>query len=238
MSQKQKRPATLDTVRREPWDRLPNGEGPKAYAQFRCYLELIPEDRTYTKAWERWRTRANLPEGKPCPSNFRTMAHKNDWRGRADAFDADQNRKIESQLAARRTKALIATADLGETLRKKAEQAARMLSPIDQQLGDREGKEVWLVKSQLTPTEIARMAQVGVELEQLAMGNPTTRTEHTGAVEVSAGGQVTLANAKQELARKVDEMRMRYQDVQNRLQGMTTPADGPKLLPGTKESAA
>jgi hypothetical protein len=68
--------------------------------------------------------------------------------------------KIESQRAKRMLDTFA-----GWTLRERAAAAARMLVPVTQTIGERDGREVILLATNMKPSEIARLAQVGVELE-------------------------------------------------------------------------
>jgi hypothetical protein len=112
-------------------------------------------------------------------------------------------------LQRRRIKSLTEVADLGETLRRKAATAARMMSAVTQSVGTHEGHEVIVMASNLTPDQIARLAEVGVKIEQLALGNPTDRPELVGDADRPL---VNVENAKDVLKRKLAEIRARRQE--------------------------
>ena len=69
------------------WDKLPR-ESSKAFAAFRLYLELGP-GRTFEETFRRYRDKFGLSSRK-MTSSFRGWKDANNWRGRADAFDAEQ----------------------------------------------------------------------------------------------------------------------------------------------------
>jgi hypothetical protein len=66
---------------------------------------------------------------------------------------------------------------------------------------------VVLVETKMTPADISRMAQVGLELEQLSAGNPTERIMLQGDADNPLS--ITLDNAKGELVKRIREARKR-----------------------------
>ena len=85
-----------------PWDRLPR-ETDKGFAAFRVYLELGPT-RSFEAAWRAYREERGL-RGERMPSHFRRWKDRNNWPGRAAAFDghaisAIDDVRIKAQKAA------------------------------------------------------------------------------------------------------------------------------------------
>jgi hypothetical protein len=163
----------------ETWERQDN-ETDAAWSAFQVYRDLLPADRSYDAAY---REKYNKPPTAHAPLYLRRWAHAHNWRERAAEYDRHQDEVIREALVTRRLQARQETADLGELLRKKAANAARMLVAVTQQAGEMNGREVWILEVKLTPSDIARLASTGVELERLALG------ESTENLDLSAGGQ-------------------------------------------------
>jgi hypothetical protein len=183
-----------------------------AYERFLVYLKMDRAERSVRGAYSVYRA-ANgdppLEQHGNAPANWYEDSRKWRWEERALVYDRDEDRKIMAALQRRRIKSLTEVADLGETLRRKAATAARMMSAVTQSVGTHEGHEVIVMASNLTPDQIARLAEVGVKIEQLALGNPTDRPELVGDADRPL---VNVENAKDVLKRKLAEIRARRQE--------------------------
>lgn len=131
--------------------------------------ELTSNGKTFE--WDERIKMTRLRTGRM--SHWYEQSTKWHWTERAHAYDRHQYTQALETLSARRLQAAIEAADLGETLRKKAASAARLLSAVTQNVGTHEGKDVIIMAANLTPEQIIRMAEVGVRIEQLALGSPT-----------------------------------------------------------------
>jgi hypothetical protein len=187
------------------WEQQPE-ESSLRFDQFRTYLLMARHERTIRASWFKWMETIGRPvpaSGEPGGEFFN---HANAWRWeeRAAAYDRAEDRKMLERLQNRRIASLLEIADLGETLRKKAANAARMLTPVTQSIGQHDGREVMIMAVNLTPDQIVRMADIGTKIEQLALGNPT---ELTGFVE--APTQATQENARALLDKRLAEIKKR-----------------------------
>jgi hypothetical protein len=191
----------MSAVAREPWDQQP-GERPSVYQKFRVYLDQPAGRRSVCSAQHAYSGRSGRT-----PGSWHILAKRWRWEDRALAYDRAQDRAIEARLVARRMAALEATAELGELLRKKAMEVARLLTSIEQHLGERDGREVILLASVIRPADVCRLAEVGVKLEQLALGGVTDRlsVQWAGMDELAAG----LDDVKRTLAARLREVRQR-----------------------------
>jgi hypothetical protein len=184
------------------WEQQPE-EPNGAFEHFAAFLALPREDRSIRAAY---RARSGREDGVP-PGSFFEIADKWQWKDRARAYDREADRKIYAKIEAKRAQSLMDTFDTGQLLRERARAAAKMLVPVTQVIGERDGMQVVLVETKMTPAEISRMAQVGLELEQLAAGNPTERIALQGDADNPLS--VTLDNAKGELVKRIREARKR-----------------------------
>jgi hypothetical protein len=184
------------------WEQQPE-EPNGAFEDFAAYLALPREDRSIRQAYI---ARCGPIEGKP-PGSFYDQADKWQWKDRARAYDREADRKIYAKIEAMRAKSMIETFDFGRLLRERAAAAARMLVPVTQTIGERDGMAVVLVETKMTPADISRMAQVGLELEQLAAGNPTERIMLQG--DANNPLSITVDSAKGELVKRIREARKR-----------------------------
>lgn len=190
-----------------PWEQQP-GESSQAFIRFQAYLAQPREARCIADAY---RQQTPVEEQKSSViASWHNMSRKYQWEDRAALYDAEQDRQIEKKLVGRRMSALQETAQLGKVLREKAQQAASLLRVVDEYIGEKDGKPVWLQEAGLTPDQIVRLADVGVKLEQLALGQPTDR------VALQNGGTdpvgVALTEAKEELRRRLAQIRERHDE--------------------------
>lgn len=187
------------------WDRQPTETGAE-YKKFRVYLEMGRVERSIRGSY---RVVTGKNKDKDAPGSWYELAEKHAWNDRARSHDAANDKQDEAALRARRLKSLIEAADLGDSLRKKAAAAVRMLTPVTQRLGERDGKEVWILEVNMTPSDICKLAQVGVALESLALGLPTDRTSlQDGGPDQTA---ISLDEAKGEMKRRLDAIRQRHE---------------------------
>lgn len=190
----------------KPWEQQED-EPNWSFTAFMEFLKIARDERSisasYFKYHERERT---TPEERP-PGSYYEYARKWRWEARALAYDREQDRKILAKLESKRLKSLLATAELGETLRNKAATAARMITPVTQSIGQHEGREAIIMATNLTPDQIVRMAEVGAKIEQLALGNPTERLQHGSDPENPMG--VTVENAREVLKKRLEDVRKR-----------------------------
>jgi hypothetical protein len=184
------------------WEQQPE-EPNGAFEHFAAYLALPREDRSIRAAY---RERNGSEDGSP-PGSWFDMADKWQWKDRARAYDREADRKIYAKIEAKRAQMMMETFDFGRLLRERAAAAARMLVPVTQTIGERDGMAVVLVETKMTPADISRMAQVGLELEQLSAGNPTERIMLQGDADNPLS--ITLDNAKGELVKRIREARKR-----------------------------
>lgn len=137
-----------------------------AWAAFQVFRDMSPGDRSLNAAY---RASKGRQKGRASGTWHKWYGHG--WKARATAYDRYQDEQRRQQLEERRLRALAEQADLGELLRKKAAVAARALVSVTQRI-EHEGKEVRILAVKLKPNEIARLAQVGADLERSALGVP------------------------------------------------------------------
>jgi hypothetical protein len=185
------------------WEQQPE-EPNGMFEDFLAYLALPRGDRTIAGAFQ---IRTGGEVGAKPPGSFYDMAEKYQWKDRARAYDREADRKIYAKIESQRATSLLGIFEAGRVLRERAAAAAKMISPVTQTIGERDGREVILVETKLTASEIARLHQVGLEMEQLAAGNPTERIQLQGDAENPL--MVTVDNAKGELLKKIKDIRKR-----------------------------
>jgi hypothetical protein len=190
------------------WEQQPE-EPNGMFEDFAAYLALPREDRTVAAAFQ---ARTGSEPGVKPSGHWYDMADKYQWKDRARAYDREADRKIYAKIESMRAKSLMDTFDTGRLLRERAAAAAKMLTPVTQTIGERDGMQVVLVAVNMTPAEISRMAQVGLELEQLAAGNPTERIQLQGDVDNPLA--MTVDSAKGELVKRIREARKRREQAE------------------------
>lgn len=201
------------------WDQR-DGETDDQYARFQTYLLMPREDRSVLGAHTLWTQRHphDGPQVKTVQrahTQFKELSSTQQWRDRAHAYDKLVDAKVMERLANRQLHALVEMADLGQSLRRAAATALKSLSLITREEGtDPEtGLPVILIKSKLSATDIAKLAQVGTELEQLAIGAPTDRISLVGSKQGDTTAE-QMTSAKTELLRRIEAIRKR-RDVAN-----------------------
>jgi hypothetical protein len=197
-----------DVERAHPWDQR-EGELTEHYKMFRAYLDQEREDRSLSQAEILWRDRGG--EGRS--QNFYRTAQENDWKRRALAYDRFLDAKVMERLANRRLAALSEMAHFGRAMRDKAQAALDALdSIVTTEVTDPEtGQKRKVQKSALNASEIARLAQMGTEIEQLALGAPTARTSVVAGA-LHGGGDTTadaMSESKRLLLAKIENIRKR-----------------------------
>jgi hypothetical protein len=170
-----------DDLEIKPWDRQED-ETPSAWAAFQVYRDMAPHTRALRGAYRA----AKGQDKQNIGGTWKRWYKDNQWQARALAYDRHRDAKLRADLESRRLQARIETADLGATLRRKASNAVRMLVAVSQQIGNQNGKEVWVLATELKPNEIASLAKTGVDLEFLALGEPTARIADMSEAEVEA----------------------------------------------------
>lgn len=160
-----------------PWEPQP-GESAKAYAAFRSYAALPPQERSIDHAWESYAD-VTLAPGHRCPGHFNRWARENTWSRRAAAWDAERARQLrDAELQAEREQVAemrrrhIAVAMSLQAIA--AEDLQRMRSRQTVTRGD-------AAPPTLTPYQVARILRDGVAIERLARGEPETITEEREA---------------------------------------------------------
>lgn len=151
---------------REPWERQPD-ETDADWELFCIYRDLEPGKRSYREVCRNC-------ERPIRQINKTALAER--WKDRVARFDRHIDEQLVAELVARRIKARVETADTGQLMRRKAAQAIRRVKAIiykreavyDPETGETTNKMV--AKSALTPREIVQLANAGVELERLALG--------------------------------------------------------------------
>jgi hypothetical protein len=208
MSPRKVRGGIAGKSRIEQWEQQP-AEPPGAFEQFLLYLHQPPGDRQINESYLLWieRQTGTRPVSKHPPGSYYGIARKYQWEVRARAFDRESNRKVYAKIESRRAKMMLDTMEAGRVVRERATAAARMLVPVTQTIGERDGREVILVETNINPSEIARLLKVGAELEQFAMGNSTERLKPIG--DIDNPFTLTGDTAKDELLKRIEEVRKR-----------------------------
>ena len=203
--------ATLGKARKsriEQWERQP-GEPPGAFEQFLLYLHQPRGERSVKESYLEWKERRTgvRPVSKHPPGSYHDIARNYQWEARALAFDRASDRKIHAKLDARRAKSMLERVEMGSLMMARATTALRMLVPVTQTIGERDGREVVLVETKIKPMEIARLLQVGAKLELLAF---EAAAEGLKQLEGDDNPLTwTADSAKDELQRRIREARER-----------------------------
>lgn len=181
----------------QPWERQ-YGEPNIAWDAFLTYREMGPK-RSLRKAY--LSNTGNDGEKVPCAPQTTWGQWSKTWRwsDRVEEYDRYQDGIFRKQLEARRLEARLETADLGSTMRGKAAEALGVMRTIlYTKVRQTDGTEITVQKCALTPTEIVKLAEIGVKLERLALGEPTTSAGSLVgvAVQVNIGDDELIARAQ------------------------------------------
>lgn len=130
--------------------------------------------------WRRWSMAQN--------TNYDRLPGSLTWQERAALYDDYQAALIREKLEARRHKARLKAAEIGEQLREKAREALDIIRSED-----------------LNGHAIAQLAKVGVELERLAYGESTENVQHTGMV-VGVGSERFAGLEDEELDEEIERL--------------------------------
>lgn len=182
-----RRPFATD---RELWERQPEESEP-CWRAFVLYRDLEPQDRSLTEAYRR-------ADGDPTwgtPTHYQRWSKEWLWRERVIAYDNYVDTKMRAALEAQRIRARVETAQLGRAMRRKAAAALQELQAIIFETVVVDGVSTKVARSALTPAQIAQLADVGVKLERLAVGDPT----ETSASAIYVGGQIDVNLSDEEL---------------------------------------
>lgn len=148
------------------WERQPE-ETDKQYRAFRTYKMFPPAKRSVVAVY---RELGDMSEGAEVNYGNAAFLYQWaslwNWKDRAAAFDRYQEKIIEEELISRRMQARLEAANIGREMREKAYEAVKQLQAIVFE-EDVDGEVV--PKSALTPSEIARLAQIGTDLERQAL---------------------------------------------------------------------
>jgi hypothetical protein len=165
----------------DPWDRQP-GESARAYEAFRNYRDAGP-DRSLRKTADALHRNRTLME--------RWSANWG-WVVRADAWDKEQDRLHQVELAKARRRMALSHARIAGAMQAKIVQRLQTIHAED-----------------LTPGQLVSWLQVATTVERLALGEATARTEVTGAgggpVETLDLGELSVEERAARLDRLVRE---------------------------------
>lgn len=178
-----------------PWERQP-GETDAQWAAFQVYRDLPPADRSLIAAYRQDKGQDKLRVS----GHWQAWFKRNRWKERVHAYDRYRDAQIRAELEGRRLKTRLRIADQAEAMLKKAENALASFAAIDQRLGMRDGREVWVISPGMSPHEITRMFEVASKALMLALGEPTENVDHRhqGLVGVGLTGLEDLLEMDEE----------------------------------------
>lgn len=170
------------------WDRLPE-ETDLQYMAFMCYLELESPNieaayrSYYQKRFpERWQQAIDSGEESKLKAagSFHEWSKIHLWKERRQAYYDDLYEVVLEQLRNRQITTMLEHADLGRQLRETAQQALDAISSTTMYvaLSEEDGREIWILESNLKPHEIAKLAELGVTIENKVFGKPDSIQEH------------------------------------------------------------
>ena len=98
------------------------------------------------------------------------------WDERVVAYDLAADKRMREELYQRRLSARVETAQLGHRMRVKANEALSALNTVVYKSvkNPETGEIERVIKSALSPNDIAKLADVGVKLERLALGEDSS----------------------------------------------------------------
>lgn len=152
---------------RELWERQTT-ESDKHWEMFTLYRDQDQWSRTKRKVG----VLLGLAPGNGTPPVIRDPATFNRWDERVGAYDAHCDKRMREELFQRKLAARIKTAEVGRRMREKALAALDVLNAVvyvnikDPLTGEVTREQ----RSAIKPSDITRLADVGVKLERLALG--------------------------------------------------------------------
>lgn len=158
------------TLGQDAWERLPI-EDEAQYSRFRAYLTMGPDDGLFLPSGEKvgvreWRIRSilRLANHLRCPfTTLKGMATRNHWTLRAEIWDREMARQADEAWAEEKRSAARRQARLGASLQTLAERGVeRLLVQL------RSGAV------EVTPSDVAKLADTGVKIERLAHDKSTS----------------------------------------------------------------
>lgn len=152
---------------RELWERQPD-EGDKHWEMFTLYRDQPQWSRTKKEVGRL----LGLSPGNGTPPVLMQPATFNRWDERVTAYDIHCDARMREELFQRKLRARINTAKIGRRMREKASEALNALNAIVYvHVKDAvTGKTTKERRSALKPSDIARLAEIGVKLERMALG--------------------------------------------------------------------
>jgi len=215
-------------VGRDLWERQP-GETDLAWDAFCTFRDLDPGERTIKRTYEvvsgHTVERASTPNGDRVSPSMNMYRYNKEyrWQERAFAYDRYMDDKYRKELEASRVRARVETADLGRTMRRKAAEALAELQTI---LYIKQGDQV-VLRNALNASQIVRLAEVGVRLERLALG------EGDGESSLTLIGQQYNIISDAELINRAKQVIEARQGGTVEVSGLRSGnVDGDTLLPG------
>jgi hypothetical protein len=164
------------------------GEKPDQYEAFLIYLNIERDslDMAYRiyyarKFPERWKeaVKGGTESQIVASGAFSTWARQWGWRDRRAEYYHWLNAQVQLELSQRRIKAMVETVDLGTAMRRLAAEALEGISAtVRFKTLAEDGREVWVLASQLKINEILALANAGMMTERLVFGEPTQITEN------------------------------------------------------------
>lgn len=155
----------------EVWERQVE-ETDKHWEMFTLFRDQDPWSRTKVAVARG----LGLDAGNGTPPAINKPATKNRWNERVIAYDAYCDKRMREELFQRKLSARIKTAQIGRRMREKAAEALIALRPIIYvAIKDPEtGAITHEKRSALKPGDIAKLAEIGVKLERMALGEDDT----------------------------------------------------------------
>jgi len=150
---------------RDPWEQQPQ-ESSSAYNMFKYYRDEEPNVRSLAAVGEMHYGVRSYQTAFP----INTWASYWRWRERALAYDRYVEGKMREALENMRVRSCVETATLGRDLRLKAAEALNGLEAVIYEIHRQpDGTTKRVLRSTLSPTAIAKLAEVGVKLERAAL---------------------------------------------------------------------
>ena len=165
-----------------PWDKLVE-ETPVQYTGFKSYLYCDRDslDQAYREYYakrfpDRWEkvVFSNSQMDIVASGTFREWAKVFNWRDRRAAYYEYLHDEIHAEFTQQRLIAMRETIELGRNMRRLATDALSLVTTDNVYKAEAEdGREVWVLKSNIGVGDIMQLAAAGVKLERLIFGDPT-----------------------------------------------------------------